>query len=145
MTNKFEKAYREYRVIKDAFQAAEKEKSEAGMEKARADYKVWQKGYESEGNIFAEIYSQYEESLENGNDCLNFSNYIRTVKEHMECLKENGITRFTFSSGWSGAIENALELQKEGFQMTGLTEVKGKEDPWTGKRETLAALVFERA
>ncbi len=145
MTNRFEKAYKEFKEIQEAYSAAEKEKNESGMTKAKADYQTWKKSCEGEGKIFAAIYREYRESRENGNECLNFSGDISKAEEYTTCLKMNGITKFTFSSGWSGAIENALELQKNGFQMTGLTEVKGREDAWTGERETLAALVFEIA
>ena len=51
--------------------------------------------------------------------------------------------RFTFSSGWTGAIGNAWELQKAGCRMVGMKEVKGRTDSWSGKQEILPALVFE--
>ena len=93
--------------------------------------------------MFAFIYREYEESRDNGNEDLNFHNYIDKTESCIACLKENGVKRFTFSSGWTGAIGNAWELQKAGCRMVGMKEVKGKTDPWSRKQEILPALVFE--
>lgn len=141
--NKFETAYQEFSSIEAAFFAAEKRGDEAGMEKARADVEAFKARYEAEGEKFASIYASYKTSRKNGNGYLNINSYIRNVEEFSECLKKNGITKFTFSSGWSGAIENAMELQKSGWRMTGLTEVLGEKKLWSSDREILAALVFE--
>nr|DAH59004.1 MAG TPA: hypothetical protein [Caudoviricetes sp.] len=42
-----------------------------------------------------------------------------------------------------GALAKAMEFQKAGYKMTGLKEVKGRINPWSGKQEILPALVFE--
>lgn len=89
------------------------------------------------------LYKEYEESRDNGNEDLNFHNYINKTESCIACLKENGMKRFTFSSGWTEAIGNAWELQKAGCRMVGMKEVKGKPDSWSGKQEILPALVFE--
>lgn len=143
MTNTFEKAYQEYKTFDKAFDEAEERMDEAGKAKARNAYKVWKARYHKEGSVFAFIYSEYEESRKNGNEDLNFHNYIDKTESCIACLKENGVKRFTFSSGWTGAIGNAWELQKAGCRMVGMKEVKGKTDPWSRKQEILHALVFE--
>lgn len=143
MTNKFEKAYQEHKTFEKAFDKAEARMDEAGMAKARAAYKEWKARYKNKGAAFAVIYREYEESRNNGNEDLNFHNYIDKTESYIAYLKENGVKRFTFSSGWTGAIENAWELQKAGSRMVGMKEVKGKTDPWSGKQEILPALVFE--
>ena len=143
MTNKFEKAYQEYRIFDKAFDEAEARKDEAGKAKARTAYKAWKARCDKEGPAFAAIYCEYEESRNNGNEDLNFHNYIDKTGSCIACLKENGVKRFTFSSGWTGAIGNAWELQKAGCRMVGMKEVKGRTDSWSGKQEILPALVFE--
>ena len=143
MTNKFEKAYEEYKTFDQAFHEAEERMDEVGTEKARTAYKAWKARYHKEGSVFAFIYCEYEESRNNGNEDLNFYNYIDKTESCIAFLKENGVKRFTFSSGWTGAIGNAWELQKAGCRMVGMKEVKGKTNSWSGKQEILPALVFE--
>ena len=143
MENTFEKAYQEYKNFDKAFEEASAKGDEIGMEKGREEYRVWKKRYEEKGSVFAFIYSEYEESRNNGNEDLNFHNFIDKTESCIACLKENGVKRFTFSSGWTGAIGNAWELQKAGCRMVGMKEVKGKTDPWSGKQEILPALVLE--
>lgn len=142
MTNKFEKAYQEYKTFTKAFDEAEERKDEAGKAKARTLYEAWKVRYSNEGSVFAAIYSEYEESRNNGNEDLNFQNYINETEKYVACLKENGVKHFTFSSNWSGAITNAMEFQKAGCLMTGIKEVKGGKD-WKGTQKPLAALIFE--
>lgn len=143
MENTFEKAYQEYKTFDKAFDEAEERMDELGKEEARYAYEEWKARYHKEGSVFVAIYSEYEESRDNGNEDLNFHNFIDKVESCIACLKENGVKRFTFSSGWTGAIGNAWELQKTGFRMVGMKEVKGKTDPWSRKQEILPALVFE--
>lgn len=143
MTNKFEKAYEEYKTFDQAFHEAEERMDEVGIEKARTAYKAWKARYHKEGSVFAFIYCEYEESRNNGNEDLNFYNYIDKTESCIAFLKENGVKRFTFSSGWTGTIGNAWELQKAGCRMVGMKEVKGKTNSWSGKQEILPALVFE--
>ena len=143
MENTFEKAYQEYKTFDKAFDEAEERMDELGKEEARYAYEEWKALYHKEGSVFVAIYSEYEESRDNGNEDLNFHNYIDKTGSCIACLKENGVKRFTFSSGWTGAIGNAWELQKAGCRMVGMKEVKGRTDPWSGKQEILPALVFE--
>ena len=142
MENTFEKAYQEYKIFDKAFEEASSKGDETGMEKGREEYRVWKKRYEEKGSVFAAIYSEYEDSRNNGNEDLDFHNYINETEKYVACLKENGVKRFTFSSNWSGAITNAIELQKAGCRMVGMKEVKGGKD-WKGTQKPLAALIFE--
>ncbi|WP_406040089.1 hypothetical protein [Succinimonas sp.] len=38
-------------------------------------------------------------------------------------MRENGIEKFTFSSGWSRAVETAWLFQKNGCALEGLAEI----------------------
>ena len=141
--NKFEKTYSEYQEIRLAFDAAEQDDSEEEREMARKAYRAWCDSNKDESKEFHFIYNAYEESRDNSNEELNFKDYIKNPETTIACLKANGIKKFTFASGWSGAIENAWELQQAGCRMLGMAEVKGRYDSWTEKQEIMHALVFE--
>ena len=141
MKSKFEKLYKEYQEIKKAYDAAEQDGNEE--EKAIKAYRAWKESYKNESKEFHSIYNAYEESRDNGNEELNFKEYIKKPDATIACLKKNGIKKFTFSSGWSDAIEDAWELQQAGCKIIGMTEVNGRYDFLKGKHEIIHALVFE--
>lgn len=137
MENTFERIYREYQNYKKEYGD-----NIARKEEALAAYRVLSANLHERGLVFVMIYRQYEKSKDNGNENLNFNDYIPEVGKCVDCLRENGVKRFTFSSSWTGAIENAWELQKAGCRMVGMKEVKSGKD-WKGTQKPLAALIFE--
>lgn len=138
MTNNFEEIYQAYKAIDKAFDEDVVENDVgATLYRALAAY-VCEKG-----STFSAIYLQYKESLDNGNENLDFNDYILEAKEYADCLKKNGVKCFTISSRYMGLPALAMELQKAGYKMTGLKEVKVRINPRTRKREILPALVFE--
>lgn len=141
--NKFEKIYKEYQEIKKTYDAAEQDGSEESKEKANKAYRAWCESQKDESKEFHFIYSAYEEAMDDGNEELNFKDYIKNPEATIACLKKNGIKKFTFASGWSGAIENAWELQQAGCRMIGMAEINGRYDFLKGKHEIIHALVFE--
>lgn len=143
MENKFEKAYQENRRIRAAYQKAKAEDDQAGMDRAREDMAGWKEQWKREPKPFGEIYMQYEDSRDNGNEILNIGDYIRNVGEWIEFLKENGIRKFSFSSSWSGAIQNAWELQENGCRLVGMANVRKYAGTWDPEGESRGALVFE--
>ena len=74
------------------------------------------------------LFWAYRESIEAGNEKINFSECIweYEIEDIASCLKENGIVEFTISSTFSSLIETLAEFQKYGFQMAGLTEVNAR-------------------
>ena len=74
------------------------------------------------------LFWAYTESIESGNEKINFSECIweHDIEGIVTCLKENGIVEFTISSTFSSLIETLAEFQKHGFQMAGLTEVNAR-------------------
>ena len=138
MTNTFERIYQEYQIYKKEFGD-----NIARKEEALAAYRVLSASLHERGLVFVIIYRQYEESRNNGNENLNFNDYILEAGECVDCLRENGVKCFTISSGLTEAIGKTRELQKAGCRMVGMKEVKGKTDPWSRKQEILPALVFE--
>jgi len=143
MENKFEKAYSENRSIREAYDRAKAEGDQAGLAKAREDMAGWREHWKNEPKPFGEIYREYEESRDNGNELLNINDHIKNVEEWIGLLKENGIRKFTFSSGWSSAIQNAWELNEHGCRQVGMAQVKTGMTKWTEECEYLGALVFE--
>ena len=74
------------------------------------------------------LFWAYRESIEAGNEKINFSECIweHDIEDIANCLKKNGIVEFTISSTFSSLIETLAEFQKYGFQMAGLTEVNAR-------------------
>lgn len=138
MTNNFEKIYQAYKALDKAFDGDVVENDVAvTLYRALAAY-ICEKG-----SVFSVICRQYRESRDNGNENLDFNDYILEAKEYADCLKKNGVKCFTVSNRYVGLSSLAMELQMAGYKMTGLKEVKGRINPWTRKREFLPALGFE--
>ena len=78
--------------------------------------------------INSTLFWAYRESIETGNEKINFSECIweQEIEDIANCLKENGILEFTISSTFSSLIETLAEFQKHGFKMAGLTEVNAR-------------------
>ena len=91
------------------------------------------------------IWREYEKALQNGNDRLDLSDCIwdKDAKDLIDCIRENGITEFTFSSGWSGAVDTAWLFQKNGCTLAGLVEINGAEKLFSEEREKLHAYLFK--
>lgn len=138
MTNNFEEIYQAYKALdKSLGEDVVKNDVAATLYRALAAY-ICEKG-----SVFSVICRQYKESRDNGNENLDFNEYILEAKEYADCLKKNGVKYFTVSNRYVGLSSLAMELQMAGYKMTGLKEVKGRINPWTRKREILPALVFE--
>ena len=109
-------------------------------------YKPWYQGYTGKGKYFEILYREYKEARENGNAEMNINRSLcQESGEVAECLKENGVKRFTFSSNWSGAIKEVWELQKAGYKMVGMTEVNDEMNLLTKERKMMPAFIFELA
>lgn len=111
---------------------------ERAIEEQAASLKEW--------GINHTLFWAYRNSIEAGNDEINFDDVIwdHDIEEIAETLKGNGITGFTISSTFSSLIPTLAEFAKHGFQMAGLTEVKGRHTDWqTGKAAVLPAIRME--
>lgn len=138
MTNNLEEIYQAHKALDKAFDEAVVEKDVAAtLYKALAAY-ICEKG-----STFSSIYLQYKESLDNGNENLDFNDYSLEAKEYADCLKKNGVKCFTISSRYVGLYSLAMELQKAGYKITGLKDVKCRINHWSKKRKILPALFFE--
>ncbi len=57
-----------------------------------------------------------------GYEHLDCENSPSNVTEYAEVLKENGIKKFTFSSTWSEAVEEAWKFKSAGYRIEGVTK-----------------------
>ncbi len=138
MKNEFERLYNNEMEAEAKVQNDELSWSDA--------YRDWYKEYNAKGTFFQLLYREYKEARENGNTEMNINRSLcQQADEVAKCLKENGVTRFTFSSNWNGAIKDIWELQKLGYKMMGMTEVNDEIDSFTKERKMMPAFIFELA
>ena len=92
------------------------------------------------------LFWAYRNSITAGNDQIDFSETIwdTDIEEITKMLKENGISEFTISSTFSSLIPTLAEFAKHGFQMAGLTEVRGNYTDWqTNERAVIPTIRME--
>ena len=125
MMNIFEEAYKGIQEAKKAYAAAT---SDAEQDAARAIYKQATAKLDGLSNTEKRIWSAYETAKDCGNEYLDLNDTIRddTVEDLVACMKEYGITAFTFSSTWSSAVETAWLFQKAGCSLAGLIEINSQ-------------------
>ena len=59
------------------------------------------------------------------------------------CMRDNGIDHFTFSSGWSSAVETAWLFQQNGCTLEGLIEINSRHKHFfTGEQEKAHGYLF---
>ena len=118
----FAETYAQVQELKKAYDAAA---DEAGKEKARAGYHALMEGIEGLGAAACRIWREYETAMENGNARLDISEVVweKDVESLISCMRENGISEFTFSSGWSGAVDTAWLFTQNGCRLEGLVEI----------------------
>ena len=139
--NIFAETYAQVQELKKAYDAAV---DEAGKEKARAGYHALMEGIEGLGAAAGRIWREYETAMENGNACLDISEVVwdKDVESLVTCMRENGIGEFTFSSGWSSAVENAWLFTQNGCEVAGMAEVNGSMNHFAGEREKKHGYLF---
>ncbi len=140
--NIFETAYAQVQELKKAYDAAS---DEAGKEKIRAGHADLMKRIEEMGTAACRIWREYETARDNGNTHLDISEVVwdKDVEELISCMRENGISEFTFSSTWSSAVETAWLFTQNGCKLCGLAEVNGSVSYLTGEREKKHGYLFK--
>lgn len=106
-----------------------------------------QAGSLKEYGINGTLFWAYRNSIEAGNDKIDFSEVIwdYEIEEIATFLKENEIHEFTISSTFSSLIATLAEFEKCGFKMNGLTEVKARyTDFKTGEKANIPAIIMKR-
>lgn len=132
--NIFETAYAQVQELKKAYDSA---RDETEKEKIRAGHAALMKGIEEMGAAACRIWREYETARDNGNTRLDISEVVwdKDAEELISCMRENGISEFTFSSTWSSAVETAWLFTQNGCKLCGLAEVNGSVSYLTGERE----------
>jgi hypothetical protein len=140
MMNIFEKVYLQTQAAQKAYDEAA---DGAGREKACELYREAMKPLKALGNAAVYVWKCYEESRNNGNKLLNFDDPIdeKNIPELVQCMRENGIEQFTFSSDWN-TRENAWAFVQSGCVIEGMTEINGDISPFTEKQQKLHAYLF---
>ncbi len=130
MKNTFEAAYEQEMQIREDYDAAKAAGNEAGMEKAKEDYRAMMRESEERGEAYLRIYREYSDSRKKGNDLLDLNDTIwdRQVEGLVACMRENGIERFTFSSTWSDSVGTAWLFQENGCRLEGLIQINGMQN-----------------
>lgn len=141
MKNIFTESYRRIEELKARFDTADEQEKE----NLRAEYNEVMKEIKEKGSIAMRIWREYKTALENGNNRLDLNDCIwdKDVKALIDCMRENGIAEFTFSSGWSGAVETAWLFQQNGCTLAGLVEINGAEKTFSTEHEKLHAYLFK--
>lgn len=139
--NIFEEIYAREQEFKNGYAAAT---DENGKEKAKAGHHALMESIEGLGAAACRIWREYETARENGNTRLDISEVVwdKDVESLISCMRENGISEFTFSSTWSSAVETAWLFSKNGCELSGLIEVNGSMDHLTGKHEKKHGYLF---
>lgn len=94
------------------------------MENVRKAYSELMDHLTMEGNDI-HIYQLYEEARNCGNEYIDFHDVIweKNVEKMITNLRKNGISHFTFSSGWSSAVDTAWLFIQNGCTLEGLIEI----------------------
>ncbi len=123
--NIFAETYAQVQELKKRYNAAKDMGDEAGMQAARDAYNLLMDGIGTSGESSVQIYRLYEEAHDCGNKYIDFNEVVwdKDVAGMVAALRENGITHFTFSSGWSGAVDTAWLFTQNGCRLEGLVEI----------------------
>jgi len=127
MENIFESIYQELQRIHADYDAAKEADNEAGKNAARTDYEKLCERINEKGAAFVRIARAYREARDKGNEHIDFHDVIwdKDVEGLITCMRGNGIEHFTFSSGWSSAVETAWLFQENGCTLEGLIRING--------------------
>ena len=144
MKHTLEQVYTREAALERAYAAAKEAGDEAGMEKARSEYQAMEKEVlETEDADFGFAYRLYKQMKECGNDYIDLSIAIHDEVGVLNILRKYGVEKFTFSSGWSSAVESAWIFQQNGCRLEGLVELNGLNKDWiTNEREKVHGYLF---
>ena len=140
MKNIFEEIYQQETELKKQYDAAD----DAGKDSIRAERKALMERIASLGGAAPRIWREYEKARENGNEFLDINDVVwdKDVELLVTTLRKYGIEKFTFSSGWSSAVDTAWLFQQNGCKLEGLVEISGNMDYLKGEHEKLHGYLF---
>ena len=144
MKHTLEQVYTREEELERAYEASKAAGDESGMEKARNEYQAMKKEVlETEDADFGFAYRLYKQMKECGNKFIDLSIAIHDEVGTLQTLRKFGFEHFTFSSGWSSAVESAWIFQQNGCRLEGLIELNSIHKDWTtGEREKVHGYLF---
>ena len=112
MLELMKKYYEQVQVLKNAYDAADERKDEAGKVAAREQYHQWKDTVIAEGEDFWRVFKMYEDARDRGNEYIDLHDVIwdKDVPTVIGRLRKAGVKTFTFSSTWSSAVSGALPV-----------------------------------
>lgn len=141
-TNVFETIYSRLLDLRKAYETAANEGDRISVQNAICA--LLDEIDETE-ETFSRICALYVRSRDDGNEYLDINGVIRDkdVDSLVSCMRENGIDKFTFSSGWTSAVDTAWLLQQAGCRLEGLVEINSQyRAPKTGEHEKAHGYLF---
>lgn len=125
--NNFAEEYAQEQECRRQFDAAEAAGNTEGQEKARDAYQRLEARIFEKGDAYGRTYRLYREAKERGNEYIDLNEVIwdDKVAPLIGSLREYGIEKFTFSSGWSSAVETAWLFIQNGCHLEGIVEING--------------------
>lgn len=116
-----EKDYEEYKKLQKEYHEGNEEQKALAREK----YRAWKERLEAKGKEYGKVYSLYEEAKERGNERIDICEAVweKDAADLIASLRKYGIKEFTFSSGWSSAVEIAWLFLQAGCELKGMVEI----------------------
>ena len=144
MKHTLEQVYEREQELKAAFDVARAAGNDTGMKEARDAYHEMEDEIaRTEDSDFGFIYRLYKQMKECGNEYIDLNIAIHDEVGTLQTLRKYGFEHFTFSSGWSSAVESAWIFQQNGCKLEGLVELYGLNRDWTtGEREKVHGYLF---
>ena len=92
------------------------------------------------------MYWAYMKSHDSGNDILDFNDVIweHDIQPIVDTCNKVGITDFTISSNFTGLLKTMYELNKRGFKVVGITEVRASYMDFEKQDKALIPAVYIR-
>lgn len=139
--NTLEQDYTRKTEIVNKFESAE---TEDGKSVIRAEYQKLMQEIQNQGKEYDYVFTLYCSAKEQKNKHINISNlYGKEPAEIVEVLRKYGIEVFTFSSRWSGMVDDLAEFLKAGCEFCGIAEIfSGNKKFMSDEYETENAIVL---
>ena len=128
MKNDFAREYAQEQENIRAYHEAKDRNDEAGMQAVRDAHNALLESIKAKGQDYANLYDLYEDAHDRGNELIDLNDVVwdDKVEALIASFREYGIERFTFSSGWSSAVETAWLFTQQGCKLEGLVEINGR-------------------
>lgn len=130
MKNNFAQEYAKHVELMNTYKTLKETGDTAAIEELRKEARALEDSIAAKGTTYSRLYSKYETAMERGNEFIAWDDVIwdEHVEGFVQGLRNCGIEKFIFSSGWSSAVETAWLLQKNGCKLEGLVEFNGRDN-----------------